>query len=86
MATADARDDSNYSDAPLDVETALREAVRIEDTLPPPEKLIRSKQSVTIRLDSDVVEWFKDQGGQYQTLINEVLRRYKERFSDRRAG
>ena len=29
---------------------------------------------------------FKDQGGQYQTLINEVLRRYKDHFSGRRTG
>jgi len=54
--------------------------------LPPPEELIRKKQAITIRLDTDVVEWFKEQGGQYQTLINEVLRRYKDHFSGRRAS
>jgi uncharacterized protein (DUF4415 family) len=43
---------------------------------PPPDELVRKNQSVTIRLDIDVVEWFKDQGGQYHTLINEVLSRY----------
>lgn len=82
----DPRDDSNYQEAPADVERALRSAERIEDTLPPPGELLREKQSVTIRLDTDVVEWFKEQGGQYQTLINEVLRRYKDHFSGRRAG
>ena len=80
------RNDANYQDAPEDVELALRSAKRIEDTLPPPEELVRQKQSVTIRLDADIVEWFKEQGGQYQTLINEVLRRYKDHFSGRRAG
>ena len=32
------------------------------------------KQSVTIRLDSDVVAWFKKQADKYQTGINSVLR------------
>ena len=82
----DPRDEANYQDAPADVEQVLQSAVRIEDTLPPPEELIRRTQSVTIRLDTDVVEWFKEQGGQYQTLINEVLRRYKDHFRGRRAG
>jgi uncharacterized protein (DUF4415 family) len=41
---------------------------------------------VTIRLDADVVQWFKEKGGQYQTLISEVLRRYKDHFGGRRAG
>ncbi|MFO8063109.1 MAG: BrnA antitoxin family protein [Spirochaetia bacterium] len=82
----DPRDDTNYQDAPEDVIEALKSARRIEDTLPPPEELVRKKQSVTIRLDTDVVEWFKEQGGQYQTLINEVLRRYKDHFSGRRAS
>lgn len=80
----DPRNDANYQDAPEDVEPALQSAKRIEDTLPPPEELVRQKQSVTIRLDADIVEWFKEQGGQYQTLINEVLRRYKDHFSGRR--
>ena len=34
------------------------------------------KQPVTIRLDADVVDWFKDQGKGYQTRINAVLRAY----------
>ncbi|MGL5839566.1 MAG: BrnA antitoxin family protein [Sphingorhabdus sp.] len=36
------------------------------------------KKPVTLRLDSDVVNWFKDhaRSGGYQTEINRVLRRY----------
>ena len=36
------------------------------------------KKAVTLRLDTDVVSWFKDhaQSGGYQTEINRVLRRY----------
>ena len=37
-----------------------------------------SKQSVTIRMDSDVLLWFKKQGKGYQTRINQLLRRYME--------
>ncbi len=34
------------------------------------------KKSVTIRLDADVLAWFKAQGGKYQTTVNRVLREY----------
>jgi uncharacterized protein (DUF4415 family) len=39
------------------------------------------KERITIRLDEDVVRWFKKQledagGGNYQTLINQALRDY----------
>lgn len=37
-----------------------------------------SKHPVTIRLDQDVLEWFKAQGKGYQTRINAVLRMYME--------
>ena len=39
-----------------------------------------TKQSVTIRLDSDVVAWFKARAnkGRYQTSINQALREYME--------
>ena len=36
------------------------------------------KKSITIRLDGDVLEWFKSQGQGYQTRINKLLRRYME--------
>lgn len=37
------------------------------------------KKPVTIRLDQDVVEWFKGQHSRgYQTRMNAVLRRYME--------
>ena len=34
------------------------------------------KSSITVRLDSDVLEWFRKQGKGYQTRINAVLRTY----------
>jgi len=36
------------------------------------------KRQVTLRLDADMLEWFKTRGGKYQTQINQVLRRYME--------
>jgi uncharacterized protein (DUF4415 family) len=39
---------------------------------------IPTKVSVGMRLDSDVVDWFKKHGSGYQTRINAVLRRYIE--------
>lgn len=34
------------------------------------------KQAVTIRLDADVVAWFKSVEPKYQTAVNRVLREY----------
>jgi uncharacterized protein (DUF4415 family) len=39
---------------------------------------VPAKQAVTIRLDTDVLEWFKDQGAGYQTRINHLLRLYMD--------
>jgi uncharacterized protein (DUF4415 family) len=41
-------------------------------------RLPETKQAVTIRLDQDVVQWFKSQGKGYQTRINAVLRTYMD--------
>ena len=37
---------------------------------------IPAKCSVTLRMDADVLEWFKGQGQGYQTRINKLLRTY----------
>ena len=37
-----------------------------------------TKKQLTLRLDPDVVEYFKKQGRGYQSMINSVLRRYVE--------
>lgn len=36
------------------------------------------KQPVTLRLDADVLDWFRMQPGKYQTMMNRVLRAYME--------
>ena len=37
------------------------------------------KKPVTLRLDADVIAWFKKDGRRYQTRINEALRKMMER-------
>ncbi|MBR4605402.1 MAG: BrnA antitoxin family protein [Lachnospiraceae bacterium] len=36
------------------------------------------KKHVTIRLDADILDWFKKNSAQYQTAINKALREYIE--------
>ena len=38
------------------------------------------KQTVTMRLDADILVWFKSQGKGYQTRMNAVLRTYMEAY------
>lgn len=38
----------------------------------------RSKETVTLRLDPDVLAWFRQNGPGYQTRINAVLRAFVE--------
>jgi uncharacterized protein (DUF4415 family) len=41
------------------------------------------KQQITLRLDKDIIAWFKAQGDKYQTRINEALREYVRRQIER---
>ena len=40
--------------------------------------LPRRKEQTTLRIDADVLGWFRAQGKGYQTKINAILRRYFE--------
>jgi uncharacterized protein (DUF4415 family) len=59
----------DYSDIP-----PLRENFFKEAHVRWPEK----KKQVTLRIDPDVIEFFKKQGKGYQSMINAVLRKYVE--------
>ncbi|NBO83575.1 MAG: hypothetical protein EBU75_12395 [Betaproteobacteria bacterium] len=37
-----------------------------------------SKELISLRIDQDVIEWFKAQGPGYQTRINSVLRAFRD--------
>lgn len=39
------------------------------------------KKSLTLRLDADVLEWFRKMGEGYQTRINAILRTYMKAHS-----
>ncbi len=60
-------EDIDYSDI-AEVDAAFFESARV--VVPP------GKKQVTVRLDSDVLAWLKDQGKGYQTRINAILRAY----------
>ena len=64
----------NMTDRQIDVEDIPelgREFFENAKVRMPPRKKV-----VSIRLDQDVVDWFKKQGGRYQTRMNAVLRAY----------
>jgi uncharacterized protein (DUF4415 family) len=55
----------------------------------PPERFARSivrkglkpvtrKSQITLRIDAEVLEWFRARGAGYQSQINAILRAYKE--------
>ena len=46
----------------------------VTTTLPMP----RSKEQLTLRVDADILGWFRAQGRGYQTTINAILRQYVE--------
>jgi len=41
-------------------------------------KPVQGKTQITLRLDTDVLNWFKAQGQGYQTNINTLLKAYKD--------
>ena len=42
---------------------------------------VAPKVPVTLRVDPDVLEWFKSEGDGYQTRMNAVLRAYRDAAS-----
>lgn len=77
-ATRDISAELAIIDAMTDDEIDLSDAPEITDwTGAVRGKFYRpEKQAVTIRLDADVVAWFKGREPKYQTAVNRVLRDY----------
>lgn len=70
----------DYSDIPALTDEQLASMKPLREVIPG----ISHKVCIAIRLDGDVVRWFKDQvgvagGGDYQDLINGALREHIER-------
>jgi uncharacterized protein (DUF4415 family) len=68
-------EDIDYSDIPKLDESFWKTATLV---MPEP------KDRLTIRLDHEVVEWFKKNGRGYQTRINAILRSYMKAQSGAR--
>jgi len=69
QALSDASDSEiNYGDIPARDDSFWLNAVRNPFYKP-------TKTSTTLRVDADVLAWFKSQGKGYQTRINDILRR-----------
>lgn len=66
-------DDIDFSDIP-EVPPEMFAKAMVRKGLQP----VRNKVQLTLRLDADVLGWFKSQGRGYQTRINSILRAYKE--------
>ena len=67
-ATSNVSDDHPEAEVRHIVRGIVRRGLR---PLPP-------KASISLRLDQDVLEWFKAQGTGYQTRINSVLRAFRD--------
>jgi uncharacterized protein (DUF4415 family) len=62
-----ADEDIDYSDIPELDETFFKNAKIV---LPKP------KVPITLRVETDVLEWYKSKGGKYQSLMHAVLKEY----------
>ena len=65
--------DIDYSDIP-ELDAGFFRRARV--VVPP------GKQQLTIRLDTDVLAWLRDQGKGYQSRINAILRAYYDAHRD----
>ena len=81
------RQNNIYTESPKNISKAILEGEMVEDFLPPPEKLIRKepKIKITITLNSGSVAFFKKHAQKnnvkYQTMINEVLDKYVQKYA-----
>ena len=71
--------DIDYSDMPQ--QTTTVKWTRPDALIP-----AGNKQQVTLRLDADVLSFFKDTGTRYQSRINAALREYMNAHSLTRTG
>jgi len=60
-----------------DPDDAMEEIDWLTTELPKPTR----KGHMTLRIDSDVLSWFRAQGKGYQSRINAILRRYFEQHT-----
>ena len=73
-------EDIDLSDIPEITSEMFARAVRRRGLKPVPRK-----EQLTLRIDSDVVKWYRRQGPGYQTRINSLLRAYMEEHTAKQA-
>jgi len=79
-----------YTEAPKGISNAIQGGKIVADFLPPPDKLIRKepKIKITITLNSGCIDFFKKHAQKnnvkYQTMINEVLDKYVQKYQERK--
>jgi uncharacterized protein (DUF4415 family) len=67
-------EDLDLSDCPEIAPEMFAKAIVRRGGLP----VKKAKAQVTLRIDTDVLDWFKSQGRGYQTQINQLLRAYMD--------
>jgi predicted DNA binding CopG/RHH family protein len=78
-----------YAEAPKSISKEIAEGEVIADFLPPPEELVRKepKVKITITLNSGNVDFFKEfarkNNTKYQTMINEILDKYVQKYKNK---
>ena len=66
-------------DAMQDADIDFRDIPELgDDFFKRAELRLPAKQAITIRVDADVLAWFKGQGKGYQTRINKLMRAFME--------
>ena len=76
QAVADMPDEQiDYSDAPFLPDAVWARAIDVPG----------GKQQITLRIDADVLDFFRETGKRYQTRINAVLRSYVQAHRQARA-
>jgi uncharacterized protein (DUF4415 family) len=77
-------------DAPQEVAESMESARYADpglvDCIPAPSELVRRKpkQTMTLRIDADTLEWFQSLGKGYQSKINAILASYKAAHDSRK--
>ena len=75
---------SAMPDSEIDFSDIPRSPADAEWTRPGIPFSAENKQQVTLRLDADVLSYFRDSGARYQTRINQVLRTYMQAHMGKR--
>ncbi|TGM00589.1 CopG family transcriptional regulator [Leptospira barantonii] len=76
-----------YADAPTSIQSSIKSSKKIEDFLPPPNKLVLKEDNskITIALSKKSISFFKEQskksGVPYQTMIKRILDLYTDHYS-----